>query len=1250
MQLVRTLVLLLLLPLAAFGQAQSTLLEDDFNTDGRDAAKWNLAQPISGANSGSVTITEADSAWADRLSIVGPSATGGTNVGGYESFSSFNCSTAGCVMVVEVVESERGRGHTAGIGEHATVGVTLGTEWNNGITMQFYENQKWELMVNQAGSRLIPAGTYLEGDSVDIKWFRFRLTSANAWIDTSPDGVEWTQRGTAAHSMTITAFRAYLWGGTFGSQTTASDRAVRKAVFDNFSLKTMPYQAVIGSWETAAAGATVSLSGASSVANGATVTARSWTCELGTGLTCPSITNSTSESASLVAPTPSGDNGSMRIRYTVTASTTSYIAEKYIYVVKTDADGLITVADSSILAVLGSLTPRGSGSPNRVSPLERQYEERAQLHGDYAADIGAAQIRGVITITNGSTNVTGVGTKFTEDIAPTGANCGGLYAPRLLGAGCGIVRFDGGGNPDASWLVSQVISDTQLTLTANAGASVTLNDATTVFTNGTISSTGNVYSNLFPEAINYYDAVWVHYQNYYRSGNPKFLTIAEKWGHAWATGLWRGGVNMTHQPRRWGARGLMIWALRNPSDVAEAKLWDQLQDRASSEFDQYLDMSPSIVNLIDLRETAYINLHGALLSRVLPNSYEDRPSGTVSNGSTLRSDWVTKINAAYPGWWEPQMIRGGYWEMNGASGGQASPAGFWQNYTQPFMVGFFAEAAMVAWPVIDATAKASVQRMITRVADENWGYNRKGASYMRTQELMNSPGRYLRGTHYAVYGRNSSSAELVSEAWATPTKWNKFEYMGFGWSHEDALKWQWLNSTLGDGLYASNRANAFMAPQIMGAAYYMTGNTHFRDALDDTLDAHAGTSLITYGVSDPSAGSWINVDLTGQLSNVKPWIEGYRTSMQAYALRSKTPGATVTLPGAPSISVSSTGTDQITISITHGTNGDATTLRRSESPDGPFIEVRGCQYVTGSSCLDGDPTAVVAGTVGLSGASEGRYGPRNGRSYYYKAYSYNEGGAGVDSTKLGPVSLTATGGVPNSPTGLSCDDATGTTNYFTCTWTAPAGGATDYRIEYSYESQGAVGGLTALPRWMPYAATATPDITASTTFTFTPGNLLTTGSSWNNDLTYCVRVYARNGSGESTLPSNEDCVRATSTGGGTTNGAIALPATPSATPTVSGTGTSRTITFPATPSGWNHWIVKRKSADSEPFTVLDFSETGSSYVDNTATNGATYWYAVSPADSSDRMGGQSLQVESSGGGSPSMLRVRRARVRGRARS
>ncbi len=1223
----RALFLILLLAVTASAQ-QTTLLSDDFNTDGRDVAKWNLAQPVSGSNSGSVTLTEVNATYPDKLHIVGPSATGGTNLGGYESASTFNCSTAGCVMVVEVVETEKGRGHTVSTGEQAVIGITLGTEWWNGITVQFYDLQKWELLINQSNSRLL-SSAYIEPDSVDVKWFRFRITTSTAWIDTSPDGLQWTNRTSVAHSITLTAFRAYLWAGTFGSQTTAFDRAVRAGVFDNFTLETMPYNADAGSWQTVVSGATVNLSGATSTANGATVTARQWTCTAAVGATCPSITNATSEAASFTAPTPSGDNAALTFQYDVTAGGTVYRHDKMIYAVKTHADGYVTVADAGIQAVLGYVTPRGSGSPNRVGPMEGQLEERVQIHGDYAADIGGGQIRGVFTINSGNATVNCTsGCKFTEDICPSGASgCTNLYGPKLLGAGAGIVRFDGGGNPDLEWAVAQVNSDTQLILAASPGSTVTLNDATTTFTNGRISSTGGVYSNVFPEGINYYDFVWVAYQYAYRSGNPKYMTIADRFGKMWATGmLWRGGRSVTEAERRMGARGLMIWAIRNPSEVAEAKLWDQMQDQTRARFDFLTDPSR---NIIDVRETSYMLLHASLLAQALPNTYDDRVSGTNTDGATKRTAWAADLSTMFPNWLEPQQKAPGWFEMNGVSadGTGSFLTGWYMSYTQPFMEGFTMEMILAAWPVLDATGRASAQRVASRLAMELYSTNRKGGAYTRTMETPNQPGFYHRGTQYIHYGRVSNSPELATEGWDAPVEFTKYNYQEWGWQHEDALRWHWLGITAGNGTYIASRSNSFQLPNAMGVAYYITGNPYWQEAAKEALDAHAGTNIAdyNYGYTDTGAGAHTDAVLNGQLTGTKPFVEGFRTALQTAALINMPPAATVTLPGAPTITLNASAANQITINLTHGSNATRTTIRRSENPDGPFLEVRNCQHISASTCVDGstsDPTGV------------GRYGPRNGRSYYYKAYSINGGGFGTDSARLGPIALTATSGVPNSPTALTCVDAApSATNYFACSWTAPASGPapTGYRVEYSYESRG-----TGSPvRWMPYSV----DTTAGTTFTFNATNLVvgTVSPTWNHDLTYFVRVYAYNGSGESSQPSNEDAVRAISTSGGAVRGATVLPATPSALPSLSRAGTSVTVTFPATPSGWHHWIVKRKDADDKPFTVVDFSETGASYVDTVPSAVATYYYAVSSADSSSRMAGQSFQVATEAGAAGSTV-------------
>ena len=74
-----------------------------------------------------------------------------------------------------------------------------------------------------------------------------------------------------------------------------------------------------------------------------------------------------------------------------------------------------------------------------------------------------------------------------------------------------------------------------------------------------------------------------------------------------------------------------------------------------------------------------------------------------------------------------------------------------------------------------------------------------------------------------------------------------------------------------------------------------------------------------------------------------------------------------------------------------------------------------------------------------------------------------------------------------------------------------------------------------------------------------------------------------------------------------TRGAIALPATPETAPLASNRGASRLIVFPARPAGWHHWLVKRKRFDDEPFTVIDFDETGLTFIDTTVLVGTRYY-------------------------------------------
>ncbi len=145
-------------------------------------------------------------------------------------------------------------------------------------------------------------------------------------------------------------------------------------------------------------------------------------------------------------------------------------------------------------------------------------------------------------------------------------------------------------------------------------------------------------------SVNYYDAVLVNYQMYYRTGLTAFRTRARAlalqfWAAYWSSGSPSGGcgTNWT-QPRQGSAGGLLLYE----AETGDTSMYSCVDAWISFEMAQYLDnesypMYTTFVN--GSREPGYAYLYGTM------EAQRDPTNATYH--------WLARITSEYAGVWAP---------------------------------------------------------------------------------------------------------------------------------------------------------------------------------------------------------------------------------------------------------------------------------------------------------------------------------------------------------------------------------------------------------------------------------------------------------------------------------------------------------------------------------------------------------------------------------------------------------------------
>ena len=501
-------------------------------------------------------------------------------------------------------------------------------------------------------------------------------------------------------------------------------------------------------------------------------------------------------------------------------------------------EDLVVFPNPSVEFIVGPLLKSGS----RRNPYKwfDQIETQAGLRNGAAfPKLPPKGLTGSLKATNGSTIITGTGTRFLSQVDPGSPApfTGVLYVRDVDGVTMRLTK------------VASVQSDTQLTLATAWTYSTVSNSVGSTDgppPDGSGSSLFDIYL-----ARNYYDLALTLYVAYYRTGDSRFLTEARKVADSWWLSRPDEGratdYNQTFTPRGSSLGGLMLRALDG-----RPEMWDWINRYTRFEFDMWVKNHLN-EGLIDPREQGYLLLYGAQLAKVLPDSFPLTGGGTVSNGATLRGQYLADCESAVVNLTgRVQYADGSYrWDnpyFTDTDGGTLVQV------MQPFLVGIMLEGIVATHRLsTNATVKQSAATQITKAA--SCLYN---ITYRRNEAVVDAPGKRWRSQWYFYYGGTT----------VNPTR-----YASGGGSA----------TTGGTNMVKEERQLNSTVVHVFGYAYEITNDAQYKQMGDEIFDASYGEQVD--GIHN----------LADSLYHTKDYTMNYRSAASFLARRLKGEAVTNTI-------------------------------------------------------------------------------------------------------------------------------------------------------------------------------------------------------------------------------------------------------------------------------------------------------------------------------------------------------------------
>lgn len=494
----------------------------------------------------------------------------------------------------------------------------------------------------------------------------------------------------------------------------------------------------------------------------------------------------------------------------------------------------------------------------------------------------AGKLQGTGSINNGSTTLTGSGTKFLEQVSAS--NPSNFSHIAINGVDAGVI--------------SSVDSNTQITLvTSWAGSNQSgVNLSTNVGGIGAGADPLNDY--LVGNQLMYYDSPMALWQLYFRTGDPQYLRGAIKGseaifaGYMWlgrnrAWGLYSTTANEDDMPapRNFQFSGYLLLGLAGHDGV-----WDLLDKYLTARYPTWIsNYRGGNHNFTYPREKAYMTLFTTWFVMAAPDSFP-RSDGTVTslNGATTvdgsiatgrKGYWKGQLDTDVPGFITDDQWPMGFWlDIGGSNSTGDGDYPYWIETPelitgpgQPFIQGLMADSLGYCWRNTSlATATRNAARKCVLKSAAAIGHIAYCINFIPNNPTIR---------HRTLYYFNEGGTRLNPYAFQHGA--DIYVIDNIPYSNSAKL----------------NRESNPLALSTFGWAWEMSGDTWYKNQGLEMMNA----SFAEIGENTGGTGDGLK-SLADNTANYKDFGQCYRTTGRAYGHYLQSPSTldtppSVTMPG-----------------------------------------------------------------------------------------------------------------------------------------------------------------------------------------------------------------------------------------------------------------------------------------------------------------------------------------------------------------